>query len=337
MLELLFSKPICLHTVDSDYTLLRSLTGLTTLTFTLLTQDPDVTLLREDGLLRDTSDGLEYRIRGIHSLPDETEVSARIQLDDWESSAVTSFYRKNATAAGVLGEIMPQNWSLRCLGADSTQLEVNLEYGGTTLDIAQKVQELFGCALEFDNVSNVLILSFPQKASYSDTILTEGADLKSAPEYTGKSTELVTRIYPVGAENLTISSVNDGKDYVENHTYTPRVISKIWKDERYTIASHLMAAAQEMVDSLCTPEISWEVSIRDLYRRDPDRWAGHRAELGQKLRICWQGRTISAMLVQEEVHPSYPGRNRIWIGSTPPSMISAAGAIKRWFQVERDS
>lgn len=336
MLELLLSKPICLHAVDNDYTLLRSLTGLTTLTFTLSTPDPDVSRLREDGLLRDTADGLEYRIRGIHSLPDETEVSARIQLDDWESSAVTSFYRKNATAAGVLGEILPQNWSLRCLQSDSTQLEVNLEYGGTPLDIAQKVQELFACALEFDNVSKVLILSFPKNVAYSDTILTEGADLKSAPEYTGKSTDLVTRIYPVGAEKLTISSVNDGKDYVENHTYTPRVISKIWKDERYTIASHLMAAAQELVDSLCTPEISWEVSIHDLYRRDPDRWGCHRAELGQKLRICWQGRTISAMVVQEEIHPSYPGRNRIWIGSIPPSLISAVGSIKNRFQVENE-
>ena len=328
MLELLLTLPTPLHPIDSDYTLTRTLTGLTTLTFTLSSSDPILPKLREEGELRDTSDGQTYRLRGIHILPEETQVSARLQLDDWESTAVTSFSRTGATAAGILAEVLPENWSLRCLQSNDDTRDVSLEFGGTPLDIAQKVQEVFSCALEFDNLSRVLILSFPKSQPVSDTILTEGADLRSRPEYTGKSTNLATRIYPVGADNMTIESVNGGVPYVENFTYTSRVIAKIWKDERYTIPAHLKAAAQEMVDSLCEPEVSWEISIRDLYRQDPQRWQGHKAVLGQRIRVSWQDRMITATVVQEEVHPLYPARNTICIGSVPKTTIAAAGMLK---------
>ena len=215
MIELVRTIPAPLQPVDSDYTLTRTLTGLTALSFTLSSADPILPRLREESLLRDTSDGQTYRLRGIHILPEETQVSARLQLDDWEATAVTGFSRAATTAAAVLSEILPENWSLRCLQSSDDTRDINLEFGGTPLDIAQKVQEVFSCALEFDNLSRTLTLSFPQSQPVSDTVLTEGADLISRPEYTGKSTNLATRIYPVGADNVTIESVNDGVPYVD--------------------------------------------------------------------------------------------------------------------------
>ena len=153
------------------------------------------------------------------------EFSARLQLDDWEASAVTRFVRLSATAQGILGEILPKNWSLRCLQSSDVARDFTMEFGGTPLDIAEKVQALYSCALEYDNLQRVCILSFPDCLPLSDTVLTEGADLRSIPEYTGKSTSLCTRLYPVGADNLTIESVNHGLPYVENHSYTDRVIA----------------------------------------------------------------------------------------------------------------
>ena len=328
MLELDLTTPTPLHPIGEDYTLTRTLSGLTTLTFTLSGADEILPRVREEGLLRDTSDGQTYRIRGIHILPAEAQISARLQLDDWESSAVTSFSRTNATAQSILGEILPTGWTLRCLQTGDAQRSIEMEYGGTPLEIAQRVQEEFSCGLCFDNVEKALILSFPAQNPLSDTVLTEGADLRSVPEYTGKSTDLVTRLYPVGADNLTIESVNNGKPYVESFGYTNRVIAKVWKDERYTIAAHLMAAAQEKVEALSQPDMAWEISIHDLYRRDPQRWSGHKAELGQRIRVSWQGRMISALVVEEEIHPMYPGRNTICIGSIPGSTIKRVWQIR---------
>lgn len=327
MLELLSSASIPLHPVS--YSLTRVLTGLTTLAFTLSPLDPALPQLREESLIRDTATGQTYRLRGIHILPSEGEFSGRLQLDDWESTAVTRFVRPSATAQGILGEILPKNWSLRCLNSSDATRDFTMEFGGTPLDIAEKVQEQFSCAMEYDNRNLVCTLSFPDCLPVSDTVLTEGADLRSIPEYTGKSTSLCTRLYPVGADNVTIESVNQGLPYVENHSYTDRIIAKIWKDERYTIPAHLKAAAQEMLDSLCQPETAWEISIHDLYRRDPERWAGHKAVLGQRIKVTWQGREITAMIVEETVYPDDPGKNTLCIGSVPASSIGSLSQLKR--------
>lgn len=327
MLELIAPSPITLQPLSHSFT--RTLTGLTTLAFTLSPRDPALPQLREESLIRDTATGQTYRLRGIHILPSEAEFSARLQLDDWEASAVTRFVRTSATAQEILGEILPKNWSLRCLQTSDVTRDFTMEFGGTPLDIVEKVQELYSCAIAYDNLQQVCILSFPECLPVSDTVLTEGADLRSIPEYTGKSTSLCTRIYPVGADNVTIESVNHGLPYVENHSYTDRVIAKIWKDERYTIPAHLKAAAQEMVDSLCQPETAWEISIHDLYRRDPERWAGHKAVLGQRIKVTWQGREITAMIVEETVYPDDPGKNTLCIGSVPATAIGSLGQLKR--------
>ncbi len=243
MLELLTSTPVPLH--PEQYSLTRTLTGLTTLNFRLSGLDPVLHRLREESLIRDTASGQTYRLRGIHIQNAVAEFSARLQLDDWEASAVTRFVRPSATAQGILGEILPEKLVPPVPPSPRTWPGTSpWNSAAPRLDIAEKVQALYSCALEYDNLHRVCILSFPDCLPLSDTVLTEGADLRSIPEYTGKSTSLCTRLYPVGADNLTIESVNHGLPYVENHSYTDRVIAKIWKDERYTIPAHLKAAAQ---------------------------------------------------------------------------------------------
>ena len=91
MLELLTPSPITLRPLSHSLT--RTLTGLTTLNFRLSAQDPVLPRLREESLIRDTASGQTYRLRGIHIQNAEAEFSARLQLDDWEASAVTRFVR----------------------------------------------------------------------------------------------------------------------------------------------------------------------------------------------------------------------------------------------------
>ena len=64
MLELLTSTPVPLH--PEQYSLTRTLTGLTTLNFQLSGLDPALHRLREESLIRDTASGQTYRLRGIH-------------------------------------------------------------------------------------------------------------------------------------------------------------------------------------------------------------------------------------------------------------------------------
>lgn len=130
MLELLTPSPITLRPLSHSLT--RTLTGLTTLNFRLSALDPVLPSLREESLIRDTPPPNLPAAGHPHSNA-EAEFSARLQLDDWEASAVTRFVRPSATAQGVLGEILPQNWSLRCLQSSDISRDFTMEFGGTTI------------------------------------------------------------------------------------------------------------------------------------------------------------------------------------------------------------
>ena len=313
---------------NSDYSITRKYSGVNTLHFTLSPGDPMGEALTEEALIRDTDTGQHYRIKGLRINASGAEAEARLCLDGWEASAVTSFSMKGASVSSVMTKICPMGWTVRYAAMDSRTKDMEMEYGGTPLDMALKVQELFGCAMEFDTKENICTVSYPKSGALSDTVLTAGADLREIPDYTGKSTDLVTRLYPVGAHGLTIGSVNGGKNYVENFSYTDRVICKVWKDERYEIPEHLMAAAQTMVDSLSVPDTAWEISIHDLWRQDPSRFPDHRAELGQKVQVSWGGRILSALVVEEELHPNFPEKNTLCIGSVPKTAIGSVGQLR---------
>ena len=139
----------------------------------------------------------------------------------------------------------------------------------------------------------------------------------------------MTRIYPIGADGLTIGSVNDGKNYVENHTYTSKIIWQVWKDERYEDAENLMQDAQAMVDSLATPAVSWEVDLCDLYRADPATWADHKIELHQRVQVAYGSTVITALVVEEAVHPCHPENNTVSISNVMPSTISTISSLRK--------
>ena len=330
MLELILEgQTLPLSTEDGDYGVTRRLTGVNTLEATLPVREPAAQLLREEGLVRDTWENRLYRIKGIEIQGDWAEFSARLRLDDWENTAVTYFSLQNASISTAMEKILPLGWQAE-YGALNENLEnITMEYGGTPLDIALKIQEVYGCAMDFSPEERIVTITYPHAGVLTDTVLTQGADLREIPNYTGKSTELCTRIYPVGAGGLTIEAVSDGKAYVENHSYTDRVIARVWKDERYEIPEHLRDAAQAMVDQLSMPETAWELRIHDLYRRNPEKWQGHRAVLGEKVTVSWAGRKISALVAEETVHPGHPEQNTLCIGSVPPSTIGALGQLEQ--------
>lgn len=76
----------------------------------------------------------------------------------------------------------------------------------------------------------------------------------------------ITRVIPIGKDGLTIESVNDGKNYLENTTYTDKVIYGIWQSDKHTKAEDLKADAQKYLDEMAIPYETYEVIVHDLYR-----------------------------------------------------------------------
>ena len=89
------------------------------------------------------------------------------------------------------------------------------------------------------NIGAVLTVIKPDNIQPSGTYLTDQLNLQEL-SLKGSTDDFCTRLYPYGAIDestglpLTIAAVNDGTEYVDNHTYSDKVISAIWSDERYT-------------------------------------------------------------------------------------------------------
>ena len=57
--------------------------------------------------------------------------------------------------------------------------------------------------------------------------------------------------------------MNGGKEYIDNHQYTDRVIASAWSDERYTNPQSLLDAAKKKLDELSFPVRSYECDVRN--------------------------------------------------------------------------
>lgn len=75
----------------------------------------------------------------------------------------------------------------------------------------------------------------------------------------------ITRVIPIGKDGLTIESVNDGKNYLENKTYSNKNIYGIWQSDKHDDPSALKADAKRFLDEMAIPYETYEVVVDDLY------------------------------------------------------------------------
>ena len=330
MLELITSGgSVPIPDVDNDYCITHKQSGVDTLHFEISIYADVFPQLAEESYIYESSEQQTYVIRGISAVSETADVDCEINLDAWRDRVYVGYYNNTAAVATTMDAIVPSDWKMAYEVQDTQRRSVNLDAGGTPLDIALAAQESYGCAMRFDTKAKTCTVLYPDRHTVSGTMLTESAGMRRKPSRTGKSTDLVTRIYPIGADGLTIGSVNSGKNYVENHTYTDKIIWQVWKDERYEDAANLMQDAQAMVDSLATPAVSWEVDLCDLYRADPATWADHKIELHQRVQVAYGSTVITALVVEEAVHPCHPKNNTVSISNVMPSTISTISSLRK--------
>lgn len=327
MLELITtSGTVSILDMEQDYAVTHKYSGMDTLRFDISLEDPAYGLLGVEGVIHETTENQTYIIKGIDAGESQAAVNCTLALDDWRADMYLHYSNHTASLEQTLEPVLPKGWSLVWEARPSESETLNLE-GGTPLDIFLGAQDKFDCAMRFDTATRVCQIYAPHQSPLGKTVLTEGGSLLCRPQYVGKSTGLVTRLYPLGANGLTVESANGGKAYIEDHSFTDKVICDIWQDERYTIPENLLAAAKKKLATLAVPFISWELSLADLYRLDPAQWPEHRVELFRSVSFQYGDKQITALCVEEEIHPHRPEHNTVYIGAVPASAMGTLGSL----------
>ena len=143
----------------------------------------------------------------------------------------------------------------------------------------------------------------------------------------GDSSNFCTRIRAEGADGITFASINDGKDYVENYSYSNKVIygEKI-VDNRFTDAQSLMEYAQSKLDEMAVPSLSYECDVVDVASYD-----GEYSFLELKMhKAVWlldkkRNMRIQHRVVAYERHPANPENNKVTLATV---LITLQQAVK---------
>lgn len=251
--------------------------GYDTLTFDIHPKHDLYPIISEE--VRITNGENRFVVRDIDECVTVSTVTCELDLDDWREKIYQSYRRTDTYLEEALEEIKPSGWTIVNAGIISSRKTIEASEGKpleniTPYDLLGRISEVYDVVFNFDTINQTLVVVDPAVFEPSGEYIMEDLNLKSL-KYTGSTKQFATRLYPYGKKDddgnyLTIASVNSGKEYVEDHSYTDRIISAGWIDERYTDANRLKSAAEKKIKEMAYPVRSYQCEVSDLARLHPE-------------------------------------------------------------------
>lgn len=315
-----------------DYYIRELPSGLDELIFRLSIWDEAFPLITEETELVEESDGkkVSYLVKAIDGGGDSATVKAQINVDEWRAGILLNF-TQTATAATIVNAAKPTGWTVVDSSGSSETGEID-EPGATPLQILEAVQEAIpGISFRFDVAAKTITIYDLYNGPNLGSFLTRELNLK-AVQYKGKSTGFVTRLYPYGRDGLSIESVNSGLPYIENHTYSNKVISEYWQSDSYTNAQNLKDAAVEKLKELCVPERAFSCEVADLAAAYPDKYDYLSFALFAQIALIDETRSSAKIMhrvTERWRYPFRPEKNKVILSNAPKRItVQVVEALK---------
>lgn len=221
---------------DDEYYITQKANGADTLTFSISIYDPIYPVIEELNQVRD-SDGTQYLVQKVDAGNSTAKVVCALDLDDWKADFYPSYNSGSNTAYTIINAIKPSGWSV--LDRSGISVRRTLEGDYTPYDIVQECLSTFHAYVRFDNVAKTVTIYNTEAPQPIGAFASRQLNLQEL-NYKGDAQKVITRLYPYGADGMSIASVNGGIPYVENNSYYGKTISAVWRDDRYTDPQSLM-------------------------------------------------------------------------------------------------
>lgn len=198
---------------------------------------------------------------------DKIEYVAALNLEEleavpWESFQVTDSTIDDAARLALTGT----GWTV---GTGTVTKKRNAGMvQQSTLGVIQKLCTAFMCECTYDT-KNKVVTFYEQVGEDKGVYFTKQLNLLKLTKK-DSSYDYYTRIIPIGADDLTIESVNDGVKYLENYQYSNKVRSYIWEDSNYTDPQALKDDAEKKLADMSKPTTSYSVDVVDLAAQTND-------------------------------------------------------------------
>ena len=300
--------------------------GDKSLSFVLLEE----VVLEAEYYLQDGKD--EYVIKEIdRTTGNNPVVYAALNLEELEGKAWKTFQATDSTieAAARLA-IAGTGWTVN--HSDVSKKRNAGIMKKSALGVLEDLCTAFLCEIEYDTL-NKTISFYESRGADRGVYFLAGLNLRQLQRKTD-SYDYYTRIIPYGADGLDITSVNSGKEYLDNFQYSNKVRTYIWEDSNYTDATALKEDAAAKLADMSKPKVSYSAQIIDLARMS-SKYALLDFGLGDTITLIDKstGTKEKQRIVKLVEYPDEPERNTCELSNTSltweemQARLQAAAAI----------
>ena len=298
-----------------DYCIKEKYNGINELSFSV--PGDDIKIVNEQSI-HETTQNQAYLVKVVNG----DNITCELDLDELRS--VQTDYDASATPHDHLAAALASvGWSL----VDYTGITEKRTITGalTPMEIIEQVENIWSgvTALYDTNEKNVTILC-PENNKPQYTFLAEELNLRQL-DIAGNSSAFCTRLRAKGADGMTFADINDGKDYVENYTYSNRIIyGTAIIDERFTDKQSLKDYAQATLDAIAVPAVSYECDVVDVAAMDSD-YSFQQLQMHKSVWLLDKkfNTRVAHRVVEYCIYPDDASKNKVTLSTVTPSLQSA--------------
>jgi phage minor structural protein len=248
-----------------DIIITGEINGIDTLEFNLPFRDEKRKYLENEKQVKVGDDA--YRIRTLTDEKNEqgttiTSVYAEAAFYDLGFSVKKAENTFNADTADVPIEyaLKDTDWTLGTVTTRTKRTWTCQEKNA--LAILRRVQNLHGGDLIFDNAKKtVSLLTF--SGTDSGALFCYKKNMKSIKRVIDTQS-LITRLYAYGKDGMTFASINDGKEYVEDTSYTNEIRVSTLDCSSFTNPYQMLEYTEMRLADYAAPRISYVLNAMDL-------------------------------------------------------------------------
>ena len=305
----------------SNWCITSSLGGSKTMQFDISPQSSEYRLIAEEERIE--YDDTYYNIKSINERRTTATVNAEIDLDELKSKIFSTFKYDTISFAQAMSTALDgTGWSVVGVGLVTAKRSFDLT-DVTPLDIVNNCtnKTMYNVSFDVDNIRKILNVSVPTTLA-NNVFFSDELNLKELT-FKGSSSGFATRLYAYGKDGLSFAKINNGKEYIDNNSYSDKVIATVWRDERYTKVESLLADAQEKLKELAVPERSYVCEIIDLARLNKIEYSEFYIRLNSVITLIDRRRNkrLEHTVVEIKEYPNEPLNNTVTL-STSPEKIS---------------
>ena len=308
---------------------------------TLPTRHPQMLSITERMQLRESGDGLVYRVSKYDRGKSSLDIEAEIDLDELCAGVLigwTNRVDENTVlglAATVENILTGTGWTVDDQ-SNRTDVQEIADFSGTLVEAITEVVSVWAndLGVQYDNAARVVHLYSAGQRSPTGAYLTEDLNLLEAPQVRSKTARgaYYNRLYLIGADGLMLP----GDHYVENRTADAPIVSHVETNEDLSDAAALLATAQQMVAEASTVARSYTCKVADLYRLRPAEYA--HLKLGLYDTVIFIDRADYSRSYRQVSRfkrwPAYPEKNEVTLDTVPGTLSATAGTT---YSVARDA